>query len=177
MVVAPDLTARVARRVFIPSETLPAGMSDWQDMIVGARMQVDDEFSAQVDSSPFSRQEWGLIMTATSFEIRNPDDESAAELVADTSEIPTILPELEKVAEMGPMGRPPESDSGGGLLDSLLGSLGLGGGSDGDDGPDEEKVAAAESMVAAYADELQGHLEEEGRWGEVRAAAAAESAE
>ncbi|PSP92041.1 hypothetical protein BRC84_06510 [Halobacteriales archaeon QS_1_68_44] len=109
-------------------------MSEWQDMIVGARMQVDEEFSAQVDQSP--------------------------------------LPELEKVSEMGPMGQPQESDGGGGLLGSLLGSLGLGG--DEDDGPNEEKVSAAESMVTAYADELQVHLEEEGRWGEVRAAAAAE---
>ena len=149
-------------------------MSDWQDMIVGARMQVDDEFSARVDNSSFSRQEWGLIMTATSFDIENPDDEAAAELVADTSEIPTIMPELEKVSEMGPMGRPQESD-GGGLLGSLLGSLGFGG--DEDDGPDEEKVSAAESMVAAYAEELQTHLEEEGRWAEVRAAAAADPAE
>ena len=147
-------------------------MSEWQDMIVGARMQVDEEFSTQVDQSPFSRQEWGLIMTATSFDIENPDDEAAAELVADTSEIPTIMPELEKVSEMGPMGRPQESDGGGGLLGSLLGSLGLGG--DEDDGPNKEKVSAAESMVTAYADELQVHLEEEGRWGEVRAAAAAE---
>ena len=147
-------------------------MSEWQDMIVGARMQVDEEFSAQVDQSPFSRQEWGLIMTATSFDIENPDDEAAAELVADTSEIPAIMPELEKVSEMGPMGRPQESDGGGGLLGSLLGSLGLGG--DEDDGPDEEKVSTAESMVATYADELQVHLEEEGRWDEVRAAAAAE---
>ena len=149
-------------------------MSDWQDMIVGARMQVDDEFSARVDNSPFSRQEWGLIMTATSFEIENPDDEAAAELVADTSEIPTIMPELEKVSEMRPMGQPQEPE-GSGLLDSVLGSLGIGG--DEDDGPDEEKVSAAESMVAAYAEELQTHLEEEGRWAEVRAAAAADPAE
>ncbi len=146
-------------------------MSDWQDMIVGDRMAVDEEFTAEVDGSPFSRQEWGLIMTATSFEITDPADEEAARLVADTSELPTVMPELERVAEMGPMGRPQEqSGGGGGLIGSVLDSLGLGGADD-DDGIDEERLETAESMVAAYAEELQVHLEEEGRWAEVRAAA------
>lgn len=151
-------------------------MSDWQDMIVGDRMTVDEEFSARIDNSRFTRQEWGLIMTATSFEVENPGDETGAELVADTSELPTMIPELDKVAQMGPMGQPQDrGNSGGGLLDSLLGALGLGDG--GDDGVDDEKLEAAESLAAAYAEELQAHLEAEGRWGEIRAAAAAESNE
>ena len=147
-------------------------MSDWQDMIVGDRMAVDEEFSTEVDGSPFSRQEWGLIMTATSFEITDPGDEEAATLVADTSELPAVMPELERVAEMGPMGGPQEQGGGGGgLIGSVLDSLGLGGGGD-DDGVDEERLEAAESMVDRYAEELQSHLETEGRWAEVRAAAA-----
>ena len=152
-------------------------MSDWQDMIVGARMTVDDEFSSTVDNSPFSRQEWGLIMTATTFEIEQPADEEAAELVADTSQLPTMMPELEKVSQMGPMGQPkqPDSGGGGGIIGSVLDSLGLGGGGGGDDGIDEEKLEAAKSMVGTYAEEHQLHLEEQGRWAEVRAAAAEES--
>lgn len=152
-------------------------MSDWQDMIVGARMTVDDEFSSTVDNSPFSRQEWGLIMTATTFEIEQPADEEAAELVADTSQLPTMMPELEKVSQMGPMGQPkqPDSGGGGGIIGSVLDSLGLGGGGGGDDGIDGEKLEAAESMVGTYAEELQLHLEEQGRWAEVRTAAAEES--
>ena len=146
-------------------------MSDWQDMIVGDRMAVDEEFSTEVDGSPFSRQEWGLIMTATSFEIADPGDEETATLVADTSELPAVMPELERVAEMGPMGGPQErGGGGGGLIGSVLDSLGLGGGDD--DGVDEERLEAAESMVDRYAEELQSHLETEGRWAEVRAAAA-----
>jgi hypothetical protein len=145
-------------------------MTDWQDMIVGDRMTVDDEFSRRVDNSRFSRQEWGLIMTATRFEIRNAEDEDAAELVADTSELSGIMPELENVANMGPMGRPQRDDSGGGLFDSLFDALGLGGRDD--DGTDQERLEAAERLVGAYADELQAHLEAEGRWGDVRAAAA-----
>ena len=149
-------------------------MSEWQDMIVGDRMAVDSEFSRQVDSSQFSRQEWGLIMTAASFEIERPDDADAAELVADTSRLPTVMPELEKMSEMGPMGGQPAGGSGGGLLSSIVESLGLGGGS-GAEEIDQDRLAAAESMVGAYAEELQSHLEAEGRWAEVRAAAAAET--
>ena len=145
-------------------------MSDWQDMIVGDRMAVDEEFSTEVDGSSFSRQEWGLIMTATSFEITDPGDEEAATLVADTSQLPAVMPELERVAEMGPMGGPQEQSGGGGLIGSVLDSLGLGGSDD--DGVDEERLDAAESMVDRYAEELQSHLESEGRWAEVRAAAA-----
>jgi hypothetical protein len=145
-------------------------MTDWQDMIVGDRMTVDDQFSRRVNNSQFSRQEWSLIMTATRFEIRNADDEDAAELVADTSELSSIMPELESVANMGPMGQPQREASGGGLFDSLFDALGLGG----RDGTDPERVEAAERLVAAYADELQAHLEAEGRWGKVRAAAAEE---
>lgn len=146
-------------------------MTDWQDKIVGARMVVDDEFSTQVDNSRFSRQEWGLIMTAISFEIDNPGDEETAELVADTSDLPGIIPELENIANMGPMGQPQqETQSGNGFFESILGSLGFGGG--GDDDENREKQKAAERLAAAYANELQAHLEKEGRWGEVRAAAA-----
>ena len=147
-------------------------MTDWQDMIVGDRMTVDNEFSSQVDNSQFSRQEWGLIMTAASFEIENANDEANAELVADTSQLSSVMPELENIAEMGPMGAPQQgSDSGSGIFGSLRDALGLGGGGSGG-GVDEQKVEDAEALVAAYAETLQTHLESEGRWHEVRAAAA-----
>lgn len=147
-------------------------MTDWQDMIVGDRMVVDDEFSERIDESRFSRQEWGLVMTATSFELERPGDEDAARLVADTEALPGIIPELENVAAMGPKGKPAERDSdGSGLFDSLLGSLGLG-----DDGGDEEaKLREAEQLVEAYAQQLQAHLESEGRWEEVRRTAVEDS--
>lgn len=144
-------------------------MSDWQDKMVGARMAVDDSYSSAVDNSRFSRQEWGLIMTAVEFDIRDPADEERAELVADTSHLPDIVPELEKVANMqgamGGMGEP-DRGGGGGLFDSLKGALGLGG----DDGTevDESKVLAAESLAEGYAAELQAYLEEHGRWTEIR---------
>lgn len=146
-------------------------MTDWQDSVIGARMTVDREFSSRVDNSEFSRQEWGLIMTSVTFEIEHPNDESTAKIVADTTKLPGMMPEIEKISQMDPMGGPQSgSSSGGGLLDSLRGALGLGGGKD----VDESKVESAEALVTAYAEELQAHLEAEGRWHEVRATAAKE---
>jgi hypothetical protein len=149
-------------------------MTDWQDMIVGDRIAVDNEFSARVDESEFTRQEWGLIMTATTFEIESASDEAAATLVADTSELPTMMPEIEKVADMTPMGHRQKEQSGGGLFDTVLSRIGLGGSSGDSSGFDEEKLDAAEALVDAYAQELQTHLEANGRWTAVRTAAASE---
>lgn len=146
-------------------------MADWQDTIVGDRMTVDQAFAERVDESSFTRHEWGLIMTATSFEIANPEDDATAHLVAVTDALPEMMPELEKISSVGPAGAPADGGgSGDGLFGSLLGTLGLGGRSD--DSADEERLEEAERLVAAYADELQAHLEDAGRWDEVRAVAA-----
>ena len=150
-------------------------MSEWTDAIVGDRMTVDNQFNDRVSASQFSSQEWGLIMTATEFEIENPDDPDEARIVADTSSLPAIMPELENVrSQMAAMGGAPGGGagggggSGGGLVDSIKGALGLGGG--GNDGPSDEELEAAERLVQEYADELQAHLESSGKWEQVRVA-------
>ena len=53
-------------------------MSEWEDMIVGDRMTVDNEFTDRVQASQFSNQEWGLIMTATELDFEAADDPEAA---------------------------------------------------------------------------------------------------
>lgn len=138
-------------------------MSDWRDMIVGARMTVDSDFASTIENSEFSRQEWGLIMTATQFEIEDAGNPEKASLVANTSELPTIMPELENVANIGPMGAPTETNSNG-ILDRLFNAFGL----DPGDQIDQEKLQAAEKLVQEYANALQSHLETESRWEEVR---------
>ncbi|WP_058367487.1 DUF5799 family protein [Haloparvum sedimenti] len=147
-------------------------MSDWTDAVVGERMAVDREFNDRVASSRFSSQEWGLIMTAAEFEIEDADDPEAARVVADTSKLPSIMPELGNIREgMAAMGGAPSDGGGGrdgGVLSSIKGALGLGGG--GDDGPSDEELAAAEALVQEYADELQARLEETGKWEQVRIA-------
>ena len=150
-------------------------MSEWTDAIVGERMTVDNQFTDRVSASRFSSQEWGLIMTATEFEIEDADDPEDARIVADTSSLPAIMPELENVrSQVAAMGGAPGGDaggrggSGGGLMDSIKGALGLGGG--GNDGPSDEEIDAAERLVQEYADQLQARLEEVGKWERVRVA-------
>ena len=152
-------------------------MSDWTDAIVGERMTVDNQFNDRVASSRFSSQEWGLIMTATEFEIEDSNDPENARIVADTSNLPAIMPELKNVRDqVSAMGGAPGGGNGdggsggsGGVFDSIKGALGLGG-SGGGGGPSDEEVEAAERLVQEYAGELQAHLEEVGKWEQVRIA-------
>ncbi|PSP97328.1 hypothetical protein BRC89_11540 [Halobacteriales archaeon QS_4_70_19] len=142
----------------------------WSDRIVGARMAVDSEFSDEVDRSVFSRQEWGLVMTAVEFDIENAADDGAAELVANTDKLRDVLPELERAREAQAAmaaGRKPD-DGGGGLLDNVKDALGFGGNSA--EEIDEEQLREARRLADAYAQELQAYLESNGRWAELRAA-------
>jgi hypothetical protein len=146
---------------------------EWSDLIVGERMQVDQEFDDKVAASNFSRQQWGLIMTAVEFDIEQPADAEAARLIADTAKVESILPELDKLDNQGAMGGSPGSqDSGGsgsgsgGLLGGLKDALGLG-----DATNDREQLAAAEELTQMYADDLQRKLETRGKWERIRTAA------
>jgi hypothetical protein len=138
-------------------------MSHWTDQIAGDRMTVDREFSDRVRESDFTSQEWGLVMAAVEFEIEDADDPEAARVVADTSQVPEIMPELENVrSQVGAAGGAPGGDSGGGVVDSIKGALGLGG------GRDEDRLADAERLADEYAQALQERLEERGKWERVR---------
>lgn len=142
---------------------------NWTDAIVGERMAVDQEFAPEVRDSQFSNQEWGLIMTATEFEIEDADDPEAARVVADTSKLPAIMPEVEKMGQqMGQMGGASGADrsKGKGIVSRVKDALGGGGSA----GPDPERTAAAEELVQRYAATLQEHLEDNGRWEQVRIA-------
>lgn len=144
-------------------------MTEWRDRMVGARMAVDDRFSSEVDDSSFSRQEWGLIMTAVEFDIHDPGDDEAAELYADTEHLPDVMPEVERVASMQSMAAARGRDAGGGLLDSVKSAIGLSSGG-GTDEPDPGRVREARELVDGYATALQLYLEENGSWADVRAA-------
>lgn len=142
-------------------------MADWTDAIVGERMRVDREFASRVDDSRFSNQEWGLVMTATEFDIENADDPDSARIVADTDKVPQVLPALDEMSKgMGAMsGTGADGGDSGGLLSGIKDSLFGGGGND-----DREKLEAAERLTGEYAAELQRHLEENGKWEQVRIA-------
>jgi len=138
---------------------------DWTGRIAAERMAADKQFADRVEASSFSNQQWGLVMTAVEFDIEGPDDPETARLVADTSKLPSIMPELDKVGQGGPMGGAPgggesRGDSGGGgFLDGVKAALGLASGSGEDDRTEE-----AEELAQAYAAELQRQLESNGRW-------------
>lgn len=143
----------------------------WQDQIVGARMAVDQQFADRVNSSSLSRPQWGLVMTAVEFEIENASDSENATMVANTSKLEHVLPEMANVDDqMNAMAGGSSSDSSGsGVVGGIKSALGLGG----DGSSDNEELAEESAQLAeAYADELQAYLESEGRWDDVRRAAA-----
>lgn len=143
----------------------------WRDKLAGARMRVDQEFNQRVLDSQFSNQEWGLIMTAVEFDITRPGDPEQAEMTANTENLEQIMPELDNLPQG--MARPDGSNTdGGGVLDSLKSVLGFDGADANGAGVDEDELAAATALVKEYASALQTHLEDEGRWAEVCAAAA-----
>ncbi len=135
-------------------------MSDrsWQDQIVRERMAVDEEFTDRIMESEFTRQDWGLIMTAVEFELEGSGED--ARIVANTSKVDQIIPEINK--RNSPMGAMGGGQSSGGFLSSLLSTLGIGGGSD------RAKLEAATDLADEYAAMLQAQLEENGKWERVR---------
>lgn len=136
------------------------GNRAWLDRVAGLRMEFDSEFSEVVADSPFTNQQWGLIMTAAEFRIQTPEDPEAAELLPVTEKLPAIMDQVEQLDEgMGGLGGG-RRGAGGGIVDSVRDRLGIG---DGDD----ELVEAAEAMLAQYADGFQERLVAEGRWDEV----------
>jgi hypothetical protein len=145
-------------------------MADWTDRIVGDRMTVDREFNERVTASEFASQEWSLIMTATEFEIENADDPDAARIVANTEKLEGMMPHIEEAGQRqrsmagGGDSGGGGGGSGGGLFSSVKDALGLGNGQQND----EARLAAAERLVQEYADELQSHLEANGKWERIR---------
>jgi len=146
-------------------------MADWKDRVVGERMSVDDEFGEQVEASSFSRQQWGLIMTAINFRIENPEDPETARLTVDTGKLPQVMPEIDNVekqmASMG-AGGSGSTSSGEGFLGGVKRALGFGG------GDESERYEEAETLVREYASLLQERLEENGRWSEACRVAASD---
>lgn len=107
--------------------------------------------------------EWNLVMTAVEFEVEGEGE--AARLVADTSKVSSIVPEFENVDRGGMGGMASGGDATGGLLDSVKEAFGVG------DSGEDEKLRVATALAEEYAEELQAHLEERGRWESIRRAA------
>lgn len=119
-------------------------------------MEMDSAFQATLRESQLSNQSWELIMTAGEFELKNPDDPEAAELVMDLSNLGSVLSAIKDVESQQP-GQRVGSERG--LMDRVKSLVGLGG-----DGPYRQE---AERLAAEYTRSLQERLEETGRWEQV----------
>ncbi|MFB6299378.1 MAG: DUF5799 family protein [Halobacteriales archaeon] len=142
----------------------------WQDLIVGERMAVDQQFSDRIQASQFSQQEWGMIMTAVEFEIDGTGED--ARIIARTEQIEHVLPQLTETRQQmqHPMGGGGDrGGSGDGLFDSIKSAFGMG------DDENAEILQEASRLADDYARALQEHLEDQGKWEHVREAAAAQS--
>ncbi|MFC7250626.1 DUF5799 family protein [Halomicroarcula sp. GCM10025324] len=131
----------------------------WTDRIAAERMSVDQQFNEYVEASSFSSQQWGLVMTAVEFEIENPESPDEARVVANTSKLSSIMPEMDRIEQQSPMGGGGSGgSSGGGLFSGVKSALGLGGGGS------NEKMEEATELAQQYAEQLQEELESKGRW-------------
>jgi len=139
-------------------------MSDWYERVASERMAVDASFNARLSESPLTNQQWGLVMTALTFDIENPDDPERARIVPDTDAVEDVLPAVREAGgQLGAGGAGGGASNRGesiGLLGRLKSALGVG---DGTDGLED----AIERLAAEYAQRLQERLEKEGRWTEV----------
>ncbi|WP_226012609.1 DUF5799 family protein [Halomicrobium salinisoli] len=151
---------------------------DWTSSIAAERMELDSEFNDRVEASSFSNQQWNLVMTAIELEIEDPGDPETARIVPDTSSLPTIMPELDRVEQQSMMGGAGGDggggggSGGGGLLGGVKDALGLGSG-----GGDDERIGEAEQLAEQYCERLQEKLESSGRWEGVRRRAAGDPSE
>ncbi|MCD2200462.1 DUF5799 family protein [Halobacterium sp. KA-4] len=133
-------------------------------------MSVDNEFDDRVRASSLSNSQWGLVMTAVEFEIEDADDPDNARVVADTSKLEHVLPEMQNVDKQMAMGGggSQSMNRSSGVVGGIKDALGLGSADDGD----EELEAEATQLAEEYAEAFQSHLEDEGKWEKVRRAAA-----
>jgi len=136
-------------------------VTDWRDRIAPHRMAADREFAERVRESDLDRQQWDLAMTAVEFEVAHPSDPEAATLVADTSNLDAVLPELARSTRRP--GHPPEGD-GGGLLDGIRSLV------ERDDAAGDRRETV-ERLATAYAAVLEDELREAGEWERVCRAA------
>ncbi|MFB6311567.1 MAG: DUF5799 family protein [Salinirussus sp.] len=154
-------------------------MADWTDKLARARITVDKEFYEDIERSQFTEQEWGLIMTAVEWRVHNASDPQTARLVADTSKVKDILPQLREIrtrveeAQRGVQRPRTLADGFTGWINGFVEMLGnvL------SDEARDARLDDAEQLANKYALRVQEHLEDKGRWEEVRLAAAEEQRE
>lgn len=134
------------------------------ELLVGHRLAVDQEFAERLHESEFSSMEWDLIMSTVSFEMEEPDDPEAAAIVPNVEELPAAISAIEDLPDAGPgvHGGPDRAGGSGGIVDRLTSRFGI----TGDEGPTspDARRRAATALVTEYAEVLQIHLKQQRAW-------------
>jgi hypothetical protein len=139
---------------------------DWTARIAGIRMQLDGEFADRVQQSSLTAQQWSLVMTATEFEIENPQAPEDAGIVTNTDNLPAVASEMDRVQKQG-MGNVQSGGGSGGILGKIIDRFKREAGSSVD-------LDEAGTLAEEYGRRLQEKLIEQDRWEEVCAVAAGE---
>lgn len=138
------------------------------ELLVGHRMYVDNEFTQRVLESGFSSAEWDIIMSVVSFRVHAPDEPEEATLYPAMDGLPDAiaatdeLPDFQTVQHTQPRQR-----SGGRVsrfVTQLRESLGLDFAKKRDR---HERVQAAEKLVSDYTEVLEIHLRQQSRWDDI----------
>lgn len=138
---------------------------EWERLIIWDRIAVDQQFAGRVEHSQFTTEQWELIMTAVELTIESP--EGTPRLVADTTELPEVIPYLKSLPAQSPNAG---TDSFGFL--SSIRSLFSPSGTPSRGARDDDVLADATALANEYAQVLQSHLEATDKWDDIAEIAA-----
>lgn len=150
-----------ANTEYLPVQTESMSERSWKNLIMDDRMTIDQEFAPRIQASPLSQQQWELILVAAEFKVEHPENPEEASIVADTSGFPQITPHLDQLPDWTGQG---ETTSGvRGFLDTIRGLVDF----RREEDIKEETLREGESLAQDYADALESHLRERGKWEKV----------
>ncbi len=137
------------------------------ELLVGHRLAVDQEFAERLRESEFSSMEWDLIMSTVSFELEDPGDPETATIVPNVEDLPAAISAIEDLPDTGhgSHGNPERGGDASGMVDRLTSRLGFDR-TEGSSSPDDRRQAAT-ALVTEYAEVLQIHLKQQRAWTEL----------
>lgn len=142
------------------------------ELLIGHRMFVDNEFNERLLASDFSSAEWDIIMSVVTFRIHEPDDPEEAQLYPQLDGVPDAiaatddLPDFQKVQSM----QPERHTSG--RLERFVGRVQSALGLDvRRKQKQHERIQNAEQLISDYAEVLEIHLRQQSDWADICKAA------
>lgn len=135
------------------------------ELLIGHRMYVDNEFNPRVLESNFSNAEWDLIMSVVSFRVDGPEDPESATLYPVTKGLPDAIAATDELHDIHTVPNAPPTDASGGRIDVLVDRIKDVFGLDSyNRRSQDERLQAARSLVSDYAEVLEIHLRQQSQW-------------